>query len=411
MTPGAIRLGLPWRMPHYRPLNGSHPLMESFLHGNAAVWATDLDRDVPASQAQRAAVLLQLTRQARRLPHESTGKLIEWLDVDAQFSIEAQASRHDALFLHTTPLHAGTQPWVFHFESMASLFMPFLFTGNTTGVDLASQGYFKLVHEALESPACRHIFSHMRGSLETLCRVFDSPLIASKCRHVPLGIRCHESGVATSKFDRPGPLRILFTNSLHQDPRSFYLRGGHHLLAAFARLRETKPDIELTVLSSVPTDLQQRFAKAQLTGVNWISERIDDATLEQLLLEHHLFALPAAGLHSYSLLRALAHGCVPIVSDAVGYDEFTGGIEDSVLTLRGVRALVYRAEPGGWCSEDYAPFVAQSNDFARQIHDQVLEHSELPQLRALAQRNLGHCLRNFNVEQSQSAFNGLLRQL
>ena len=36
------RLGLPWRMAHYRLLNGPHPLVLSFLQGNAAVDAVDL---------------------------------------------------------------------------------------------------------------------------------------------------------------------------------------------------------------------------------------------------------------------------------------------------------------------------------------------------------------------------------
>ena len=42
--------------------------------------------------------------------------------------------------------------------------------------------------------------------------------------------------------------------------------------------------------------------------MNWINSRVDDATLDQLFLGHQLFALPAAGLHSHSLLRAMSHG-------------------------------------------------------------------------------------------------------
>jgi len=162
------------------------------------------------------------------------------------------------------------------------------------------------------------------------------------------------------------------------------------------------------VLSSLPGDLLQRFTPAQLIGVNWINSRLDDSALENLFLGHHLFALPAAGLHSYSLLRAFAHGCVPIVSDAFGYEEYTAGIEDSVLTIRGVRDLVYRDEPAGWVSDNYAPFVADSEAMVRQIHDTLLERADWSHLRDLAARNLAHCQRHFGLAASQAAFNRLL---
>ena len=270
-----------------------------------------------------------------------------------------------------------------------------------------TQGFFAQVRENLESPLCLRIFSHMRGSLEILSRTFASPIISAKCRHVPLGIAHVEPGDALAKFKQPG-LRILFTNSLHQDPKSFYLRGGHHLLEAFTRLRERLPEATLTVLSSVPHDLMQRFTPAQLAGVNWIETRVDDDMLERLYLHHHVFALPAAGLHSYSLLRAFAHGCVPIVSDAPGYEEFTQGIEDSVLTSRGVRMQVYRDEPAGWISDQYTPFVARSESFVQQIHDRLLEHAGMTGLYEMAKRNLEHARLNFSLASSQAAFNQLL---
>jgi hypothetical protein len=402
-----IRLGLPWRLQHYIPMNGPHPLVQSFVQGNASVDAIELEPSAAFTGKLQQAVVVRVTEQARLIPNEATPAFVEALYPQDQFVIEAQASRYDALFLHTTPTYAGSQPWLFHFESFPSLFMPFMYTGRTTGIDLTAQGFFKLVRANLESAKCLRIFSHMRGSLEILARTFDSPIISAKCRHVPLGIAPVEPRTALAKYEQPG-LRILFTNSLHQDPTSFYLRGGHHLLEAFARLRERLPDITLTVLSSVPHDLLQRFAPEQLAGVNWIDKRVDDAMLERLYLHHHLFALPAAGLHSYSLLRAFAHGCVPIVSDAPGYEEYTQGIEDSVLRIRGVRALVYRDEPSGWISDQYTPFIARSESFVQQIHDQVLEHAGLTELRELARRNLEHCRLHFSLADSQAAFNQLL---
>ena len=162
------------------------------------------------------------------------------------------------------------------------------------------------------------------------------------------------------------------------------------------------------MLSSVPPDLMLRFTPQDLVGVNWIATRVDDATLDALFLQHQVFALPAAGLHSHSLLRAFAHGCVPIVSDAPGYEEYTAGIEASVLAVRGVRAMVYRDEPAGWISDRYAPFVDRCESLVQQIHDQLAAHTDLAALRTFAERNAAHCRAHFTPAASHAAFNRLL---
>ena len=409
MAGAALRLGLPWTLKHYKPLNGPHPLVLSYLEGNTQVQPVALADSASADAGAWNRVLLSLTQQARALAPESTPRFLDWLKAPEQLSMEAQAEQHDALFLHTTPLYAGSSPWIFHFESFPSLFMPFMFTGQTHGVDLPGSDFFRLVRAQLESPQCVRIFSHMRGSLEILSRCLASPAIDAKLHHVPLGIECPDPARWQAKFAPGSRLRILFTNSLHQDPRSFYLRGGHHLLEAFVRLRRQHPEAELTVLSSVPDDLLQRFAPRDLIGVNWISQRVDDAALENLFLAHQLFALPAAGLHSYSLLRALAHGCIPIVSDAPGYEEYTEGIEHAVFTLRGVRALVYHDEPGGWLGDDYAPFVARSEHFVEQLHGMLRDAADPARLATLAQRNAEHGARRFDPRHSHARFNAMLK--
>ena len=408
MTPRPPRLSLPWALPHYRPLNGPHPLVMSFLDGNPGVEPITLERSATVTAAHRLAVASQVQVQLQGLSPEAAGRYREWLNLNDQLVIEAQGELGDALFLHTTPLYAGSRPWIFHFESFPSLFMPFMFTGETTGIDLKAQPGFERVRQALASPQCLRIFSHMRGSLDILTRVFDDPDITHKCHYVPLGIEVPEAGRALAKFDAPGPLRMLFTNSLHGDPRSFYLRGGHHMLSAYIAIRRQLPSLELTVLSSLPPDLFTRFARDDLAGVTWLQKRVDDADLETLLFDHHYFALPAAGLHSYSLLRALSHGCVPIVSDAPGYAEYTQGIETSVLPMHGVREQVYRAEAAGWLSDSYAPFIERSSAYAKQIHDAVLDHAQKSQLKAMAAHNLAHCRQHFGLAASHAAFNRML---
>ncbi len=409
MTDRPIRLGLPWLLHHYQPLNGPHPLVLSFLEGNRAVEPVAITPVAKVPRDTQTQVLARMARQARQVPDELMPKFLDWLSLPDQVAIESRSPDFDALFLHTAPLHAASAPWIFHFESFPSLFLPFMFTGDTRGVELRSQGWFQLVREQLASSECRRIFSHMRSSLEILKRVCESDAIAAKCHHVPLGITVRDSADVLPKFEPGGRLRILFTNSLHGHPSSFYLRGGHHLLEAFARLRKQLPDAELTVLSAVPGDLMSRFPSSHFIGVNWINTRVDDTTLDQLFLGHQLFALPAAGLHSHSLLRAMAHGCVPIVSDALGYEEYTAGIEDSVLSVRGVRDRVYRDEPEGWVSDRYEAYLAPSPLFAQQIHDRIAERAQLGTLREMALRNLDHCRRRHAVAASHDGFDRMLR--
>lgn len=399
------RLGLPWQLPHYRPLNGPHPLVCSFLDGNAAVRPVVLE----ACEARPGnAVVTAIARQAQALAPDRIETFVNWLNPGDQAAIEAQSAGFDALFLHTTPLYAGSRPWIFHFESVPSLFMPFAFTGATRGLDVRAQGWFRLLRERLADPRCLRIFSHMRGSLAMFVELFDDAAIAAKCHHVPLGIALRDEAEIAPKFEQRDRLRILFTNSLHGNPDSFYLRGGHHLLSAFARLRRDFPNAELTVLSAVPEDLMGRFSPSHFIGVNWINHRLDDATLDGLFLGHHLFALPAAGLHSHSLLRAMAHGCVPVVSDALGYEEYVAALPRSTATWHGVRELVYRDEPGGWVSDDYATFRQPSETLAARLCGLLAERADLPALHRSARANLEHCRQHHAPPASHRAFERML---
>jgi glycosyltransferase involved in cell wall biosynthesis len=405
-----VTLGLPWQFPFYQPLNGPHPLVQSFVRSNARVRSVMLTPEAAPVNGHFEALLPRLCDQARLIGEQQTPDYVRWVGLAEQIAIEAQAEGCAALFHHTTPLYVGSRPWIFHFESFPSLFMPFLFSGATAGIELRRQGYFERVRRALCSSDCRLVFTHIKSSRDIVERMFDGAGLAAKLRTIPLGIESRSGAQALAKFDRAGPLKILFTNSLHQNPNSFFLRGGHHLLRAFSKLREDGVAAELTIVSSVPHDLAAYFSTSDLAGVTWIPERVPDAVLEGLLLDHHLFALPAAGLHSYSLLRALAHGCVPIVSDALGYEEYTQAIQDSVFVMQGVRQMVYRAEPEGWISDDYADFARPSREFSSQIYGFIADSLDPARLRRMAARNLEHCAGHYDLQRSQQEFGAALSE-
>jgi hypothetical protein len=148
-------LGLPWRLPHYQPMGASHPVVASFVQGNGGVRTIDLaDGGATFSPAQLQDVVRNITRQARQIPEAQADQLVQRLYVPDQLKIEAHTATIDALFLHTAPVYAGTRPWIFHFESVPTVFMPFLLTGFCAGVDLAAQEYFGLMRSALDRSTC-----------------------------------------------------------------------------------------------------------------------------------------------------------------------------------------------------------------------------------------------------------------
>ncbi|MFJ9451905.1 hypothetical protein [Herbaspirillum sp. NPDC101397] len=412
MTQSSVSLGLPWKLPYYRPLNGFHPLVESFIKNNPSSKIHVVNRALNPDDSIAASTVFRLSEQTRSLNPEQALNYVNHLNIFDQLCIEAQSEQFEMLFQHTAPMYCGAKPWIFHFESLPSIFMPFIRTGKTSGITLRDKDYFKKIKAEFASDQCLAIFTHIAESRAIFERVFDTPRITDKLHYIPLGIDIIAPEKALDKFQSPKALRILFTNSLHQDPTSFYIRGGHHLLKAFRLIRRDHPQVELTILSSVPQDIEKWFTADDLVGVTWIQDRVDDLTLENLYLTHHIFALPTAGLHSFSILRALASGCIPLISDAPGYEEYAHNLPDSILRIHGVREQVYHDHAEGWLQDNYLPFIeAPSAHYITQIHQQILQNSNFDLLRVMAMRNLLHCKMSLAPTASHNAFNKMLETL
>ena len=172
----------------------------------------------------------------------------------------------------------------------------------------------------LERPECRGILTHVRATAEGIAKLFQSPAIAQKTTHVPMGIRTPE------QFQRhePSPtINLLFTNSWHQATHSFYLRGGLDVLEAFARLRSAYPELRLTLRTKLPHDLAPRYhAIIRECGVAVLDEFLPQDELDSLIRSSHIYLLPAARIHIMSVLQSMSYGLVPIVSDGWGMTEY-----------------------------------------------------------------------------------------
>jgi glycosyltransferase involved in cell wall biosynthesis len=268
------------------------------------------------------------------------------------FASQAQLpSGDDLLFLTSVPYTYGQRPWVIEVEDATTLFFPFLRNGETHDVEPAASPYFPLVRALLEADNCRGIVTHIRSTAESMGKLFQSEVIARKTFHVPLGVRAPES--YQRHEDPDGPVDLLFTNSWHQDPNSFFLRGGLEVLDAFEVLRARYPQVRLTMRSRLP-QLPPRYGRILEDGwVRVISRFLPDDELDELMRSAHVFLLPAARIHIVSVLKAMAYGQAVVVSDGWGMTEHvTHGETGLVVPGRHGKAS-WMCERTGLLREDY----------------------------------------------------------
>jgi len=224
------------------------------------------------------------------------------------------------VFLTSVPYTYGQHPWIIEIEDSTSLFYPFIRNGRTWNQDVAASPYYPIVKRLLEADNCRAIVTHMRSTAAMLPRLFNSDLLQAKTHHVPLGVplparwQRHED---EEHFD------LLFTCSWHQDPDSFYLRGGLEVLEAFDILHARYPQVRLTLRSALPRSLEGRYREIiDRCWVRVISWYLEPEEMDALIRKSHVFILPAARVHIVSVLKAMSFGQVVVASDGWGFDEY-----------------------------------------------------------------------------------------
>jgi glycosyltransferase involved in cell wall biosynthesis len=229
-------------------------------------------------------------------------------------------SNSELVFLTSVPYTYGQKPWIIEIEDTTSLFFPFIENGTTYVGDLRQSPYFPMVKALLESESCRGIVTHIRSTARSLPVLFGSEKIARKTSYVPLGVRLPENWQKQEPGDH---VDLLFTNSWHQNPNGFFLRGGLDVLEAFAILKERYPQVRLTMRSSIPGWLDERYYKIIERGwVRVFSHFLPADELDDLQCRSHVYLLPAARVHIVSLLQAMSYGQAVVTSDGWGIQEY-----------------------------------------------------------------------------------------
>jgi glycosyltransferase involved in cell wall biosynthesis len=275
-----------------------------------------------------------------------------------------------------------------------------------------------MVRYMLEQPECRAVFSHLKQTAQGLGPLFESEIIAAKTHYVPLGVLttpAQEAAIDTAiAARRPEEVTLLFTNSYHQLPENFVLRGGVDVVTAFLAASKHADNLRLVLRSTLPEMLGPELLRVIRTHpkIALVDGKISDEELFKLYCRAQIFLVPGAALHALSVARAMHCGLVCIASDAPGYEEY---IEDEItgLMLSGRRAAIYSPEPvTGWMRDDYAPMFRSNPTFATDLAALLIHLAQSEQTRA----RIGAQARNWakaNLSQSASiaAFQRMLERL
>lgn len=411
---------IPWHAGGYSMINGNHPLLASFVENapegidfinvdNQSAFSANEMHSVFQSQIEDG-IVLQKSPCHNQVDGEFLKTLVTWADQILQARIEALSGEDTVVFHHTALICGGKAPFVLHLESLTTLLQPFLFHGRTWGVtengncwfvDLKALPIYWLVRHRLESPQCKTIFTHMRRTFIDLIRCFDSSIITSKLKYIPLGVEVTPSvdqrvQEKIKNIPQRKGLNVLFTNSRHEFTESFILRGGVELLIAFQKLLEVEPNAKLTILSTRPQmDVIDAFDSPNIV---WMDQGISDEQLYELLLDADVFSLVSVGLHSYSLLRALKCGAVLLCSDVPGYEEYVVH-EQTAIVIPGKKKNIYLENPdNGWMMDSYHLAYGVDGSVVSGLVDALLRLAADPLYRQrIAAAARDHVDQNYNI--------------
>lgn len=291
------------------------------------------------------------------------------------------------VFLPSIPHTYGQNPWIVEVEDPTTLFNPFFHNGQTHSLRPADSPYFPIVKTLLESDSCKGIITHMKSTAALVPTLFGSEIIRGKVFHVPLGVRLPKRWQRHTLDDATEPIHLLFTNSWHQSPGNFRLRGGLEILEAFAILHERYPQLRLTLRTSLPLLEARQHRIIEEGWVRVIHRFMSAEELSDLMAESHIYLLPAARVHIVSLLQAMSHGLAVVASDGWGFEEYVDHERNGLVVKGRYGKVSWVDEQAGMLREDYEPLFDPDPEVVQGLVDAVSRLVEEPGLRRRLGRN------------------------
>lgn len=358
---------------------GTHPLFKllqtppsgySFIHSEDAV------SDPSLTEIRSYALRFAFDCWKKGASLKSIYKFIKTRDLGSQKLIGRRNT--PLVFFPSVPFHLNQFPWVVEIEDSTSLFFPFVSNGSTKNLRPVSQAkYFPIYREIFHSSHCRGIITHVKSTAESLPILFDSPALAKKIFHIPLGIIPPGwDGVMKLKKEKKDEILILFTNSWHQDSTNFYLRGGLEVLEAFAAVKSKCPSAKLLIRSEIPRDLAQRYPRhheiIRGPGVEVLDHFLERHDWERLRAQADYFILPSARIHVVSILEAMAYGMTLITSNGWGIEEYARNDHNAVV-VPGRDRVTWMDWDTGILREDYPLMYKTDQEIAGAMAKAILD--------------------------------------
>lgn len=262
----------------------------------------------------------------------------------------------ELIFVPSFPFAIGSEPWFIEIEDLTTLFIPFIRNGATASLDVRAHAVFPLIKGLLEHPSCKGILTHVEQTKLGIEQLFDSAAISSKTCfiRVPyLPDRVGEGGSTPQRRAPGAPLRLIFNNSWAQHHSSFYVRGGVFAIEACERLWREGLPIHLTIRSRMPPEIVDRYSSFLSSAtVSVIDHYLDWESYSALLNKSHVYLLPSARIHVYSLMEAMHHGLAVVTSDGWGIRDYVSP-DVTGLMIPGFYGLVSWQGDNGQLNEDY----------------------------------------------------------
>ena len=261
--------------------------------------------------------------------------------------------KQNLVFLTSVPYTFGQHPWTIELEDSISFLFPFFHNGQTALVNFHESPYFPILKALIESQQCRGIITHIKSTAESLPKLFKNEELSSKITYVPLGVRLPPA-FHIIKGERE-QIILLFNNSWHQDPLSFFLRGGLDVLSAFGQLRQRYryEELSLVLRTSLPSLDQCYIDIIKRNNVRVIGHFLSNSDWELLIKNSDIYLLPSDRIHAVSMLEAMSYGLAVVVSDGWGIGEYVQDRVNGMIVKGRYGKVVWMDDKTGMLCEDY----------------------------------------------------------
>ena len=313
-----LKVQTDWDSTNYYSLNGFNPLFE-FLTGD--FFAKQNIEFINFSLKEKAAKYARLypyvqTKLAEINKKNSENKAFTtiWNFFDPYDRILTEISSSDILFEHSFPLSMAISNFVFHLESIESLFLPFLVANDISLGDMNAhedyKDYKSYIEGILTSDNCKEIICNYHSTKKNLIHFF--PKIAPTKITVLNFLDIH---FASEKQDlhASGDViknRLLFIYPFHTDNPNITER----LLNQFLELSNA-------VLASnslkhlIPTiiNFQHGFTN-DYRGIEVIEGPLAKKIYKKLLKQTSYLFIPSPGIHSKKIIDCIKFNIIPILN-------------------------------------------------------------------------------------------------